>query len=317
MTKIENSIKSCSSNFNSKTGGTFMKRILVVMLLACVVLLLTSCFDFEPLPDMENGIVKLKIRNPNYGITTAAIPGETDSFVVLVKDFSGSSPLVFKDSFGNKEFIEISIKIPGGKNYAFYLMGRATGRMTCFGSVKNVLIPSGESIQLEIQMKSIGFSCAIEGSASITYTFKEPKYGFDEARNVKWAREYYLFTYTGEGLGNFFGEANNTSFYVYTGYEFDIWNGKQYFLDYYEHWYPSTGNIYSISVRFKKIDSNTMQAKVPIYFPLSYKDDGNTYKYSWGEFTFYVPIDWGSERVSFIERIPFSELEGDVQIIIE
>lgn len=294
-----------------------MKRVFGIILLVCVVLLVTSCFDFGPLPDLENGIVKLKIRNPNYGISTAEIPVATDSFVVLVKDFLGSSPLVFKESFGNKEFIELSIKVPGGKNYAFYLMGRGTGRMTCFGSVKNVLVQSGESIQLEIQMKSIGFSCEIEGSASTTHTFKEPKYGFDEARDVRWTREYYLFTYTGEGLGSFFSEANSTSFYVYAGYEFDIWNGKQYFLNDYERWYISTETIYSIYERFSKIDSNTMQAKVPIYFPLSYKDDGNTYKYNWGEFTFYVPIKWGSERVDFREEIPFSELEGDVQIVVE
>lgn len=317
-TKIENSIKSCSSNFNSKTGGAFMKRILVVMLLACVVLLLTSCFDFGPLPDMENGVVKLKIRNPNYGINTMAIPTETDSFVVLVKGFPNNTPVVFKDSFGNKEYIEFSIKLPGERAYSFYLIGRVGERITCFGSIENVLVPSGEKTQLETQMKPINFSYERTSSEATIHTFKEP-FDLDSPREVKWAREEYVFTYTGSGLGDFFNEVTRWDPDVFTGYEFDIWNGDQYHL--YGHnktWYIFTG-VYTFSIGEKmiKFNENTIRTKIPIFFPLLYSDDGSDYEYEWGEFTFSVPVNLGNERVIFKEVLLFSELSGDVQIIIE
>jgi len=44
------------------------KKSSIITLLCVTALVLTSCFDFEPTPDNDNGVVTLKIRNPNYGI---------------------------------------------------------------------------------------------------------------------------------------------------------------------------------------------------------------------------------------------------------
>ena len=63
------------------TGGVLVKmdkKSSIITLLCVTALVLTSCFDFEPTPDNDNGVVTLKIRNvifcskqirnPNYGI---------------------------------------------------------------------------------------------------------------------------------------------------------------------------------------------------------------------------------------------------------
>lgn len=297
-----------------------MKRIFGIMLLVCVVLFLTSCFNFGPTPDSENGVVKIRIRNPNYGISAAAIPVETDSFVVLIKGLSSSTPVVFKESFGTKEYIEFSVKLPGGKTYSFYFMGREGERITCFGSAKNVLVPSGESTELETQMKLINFFYEMKGYEANIRTFYEPPYGLDEARQVKWSEEYCLFKFTGAGLGDFSSEVSLVHKSISTGYEFDIWNGNQYYFrsGLALPWYISTGEfIPNIGISLKKFDANTIGAEIPIYFPLSYVDDSSSYEYEWGEFTFYVPITFGGERVIFKELILFSELVGDVQIVVE
>jgi len=303
----------------TKTGGAFMSKILAIALLVIgLLLLLTSCFNFEPIPDFENGVVKIKIRNPNYGITTEEIPVETDSFVVIIKGFSSQTPVVFNDSFGNKEYIEFSIKLPGDRTYSFYLIGRVNEGITCFGSIKDIVISSGEKKQLETQMKPINFSYEKTDSAATIQIFKEP-FDLGAPREVKWAREEYEFIYTGAGLGDFFSEATQGDPYVFTGYEFDIWNGDQYHL--YGHnktWYIFSGvYTFSIGEKMRKLDANTIWTRIPIFLPLFYSDDGSAYEYEWGEFTFSVPIKWGSERVIFKELILFSELVGDVQIVIE
>ena len=296
-----------------------MKRIFGIMLLVCVVLFLTSCFNFGPTPDSENGVVKIRIRNPNYGISAAAIPVETDSFVVLIKGFSSSTPVVFDDSFGNREYIEFSIKLPGDKTYGFYLMGSAGGRMTCFGSIKDVFVRSGENTQLQTQMKSINISFKEKGTATDLRIFQEPNYGTNTYRFVNWAREYYVFTCIGEGLGDFFSEASSGVSGIFTGYEFDIWNGQQFFLSSEFNWYSSTETyIYSIGETLKRADSNTLRADVPVFFPMTYAFAGSSvYKYEWGKFTFYVPVSWGGKSVAFRQDIFFSELGGNVQIVVE
>ena len=295
-----------------------MRKSLLLILVVAIAVFLTSCFEPIPAPDREHGVVKLLIRNPNFGFSTAAIPVETDSFVVLIKGLDSDTPMVFTDSFGNKEYIEFSIKLPGGRTYGFYLMGRSNWAITCFDSVKNVVIPAGEATQLNIQMKVIDYSCTLDNSSAETYSFKEPKYSMDEPRIVNWSRNYYFFTFTGEGLGTFFHEGQTSGYpYVYTGYEFNTWQGKRYYLSYFSAWYPSTGTIYDIGSRLEKVDNNTIRARIPIYFPLTFKSDNSPYQYDWGKFTFYVPALWGGELATFRKELPFSELTGDIQIIVE
>jgi len=291
-----------------------------------VILLSSSCFDPGPRPDMENGVITLRIKNPNFGIKTSAIPAETDSFVVLVKGLASNTSFVMKDTFGDREYIDFNIKLPGGKNYSLYLMGRAKGVVTCFESAKNVFVPAGEITQLRLQMKTIEFSYSIDNSGESIVSFHEPKFGVDSPRNVKWSRIYYHFTFSGPGLGSFFQEAvDSTAPYtsVFTGYEFSNWLGKKYFLRYdssnfpYYSWYISTETIYPVGGLLEKIDSDTLRSRTPVFFPLVYSSDNAVYEYDWGVLTFYVPARWGGEYVTFRHDIPFSLLSGGLNIIVE
>lgn len=66
---------------------------------------LTSCFDPGPAPDREHGVVKLLIRNPNFGFSTAAIPVEADSFVVLIKGLESDMLKEFGFSYDLSKFL--------------------------------------------------------------------------------------------------------------------------------------------------------------------------------------------------------------------
>jgi len=95
----------------------------------------------------------------------------------------------------------------------------------------------------------------------------------------------------GRGLGDFLNNTHTEDYlYVCTRYEFSSWKGNQYYLR-DRIWSLSTeGIVYCCGSALYRSDPNTMIAKVFIYFPIAHSDDGSTYEYEWGEFTFHVPV---------------------------
>ncbi|OAA31934.1 hypothetical protein AT15_03665 [Kosmotoga arenicorallina S304] len=295
------------------------KRLALFSLLMLVLIALSSCAltGDELKPDKDHSIVRFVVKNPKYStrFSQMAIPSDTESFGIVAKE-SGSGTLIKSSkAFGTEEYLTMEMKLPGDRVYSFYFMGiDSNDSLTCMNFLKNIYLLSGEATSLSVSMIPIEKSIFPTDASLANVLFKEPKYSYEEPKYVDWTRAYYYFTFTATDLGTFFEDLSSEDHY-YTKYSFDLWNGKEFYLTSNYYWRDYESN-YSYSY-ISKIDSNTVQAQVPVYFPIKYHDDGTPYPYTDGTFSFYSPNNFGGLGAGLYNSVNFSELNAEITIVIE
>jgi len=304
-------------------GGAFVnlcKKFILFSLLVFIVAVLTSCAlkGDELEPDKDHSVVRFVVKNPKYnsGFSQMSIPSDTESFGIVAKEYESGNCISYSKAFGAEEYLTIEMKIPGDKIYSLYFMGIDSNKsLTCINLLKNIYLPSGEATSLSVSMLPIEKTVSISEEGLGNVLFKEPQYSYEEPKYVDWTRAYYYFTFTATDLGVFFEDLSSEERY-YTKYCLDLWNGKEFYLDSYYHWSVSKDYYYDYST-IAKGDSNTVRAKVPVYFPIRYHDDGTQYPYADGTFFFYSPNRLGGLDVGFGNIVNFFELSADITFVIE
>ncbi|AKI96643.1 hypothetical protein [Kosmotoga pacifica] len=298
--------------------------VFLLFVILATTFLISSCSSVggELKPDKNNSVIRFIVKNPRYesDFSHLTIPVDTESFGIVAKEYGSDTCIKYLKAFGTEEYLIIEMKIPGDKMYSFYFMGiDKNNSLTCINLSKNIYLPSGEATSFTINMLPIEKSVSISSESLSSVLFKEPQYSYEDPRYVDWIRAYYYFTFTATDLGIFYEDLYNEDRY-YTKYSFDIWNSKEFYLNKSFYWYTNESfydNSYYYDYYIEKVDSNTIKARVPVYFPISYHDDGTQYPYTDGTLSFYSPNELGGLNAGFGNIVSFSELSAKITVIIE
>lgn len=294
-------------------------KSILFSLLIFVLAILSSCglTGNELVTDKDHSVVRFLVKNPKYnsGFSHLTIPNTTEAFGIIAKEPESDILISNSENFGTEEYLTIEMKLPGNRLYSLYFMGIDNNNsLTCINLLKNIYLPSGEATSLSVSMLPIEKSISPTDEGLSNILFKEPEYTYEEPKYVDWMRATYYFTFSATGLGEFFEDLSNEDQY-YTKYSLDLWNSNEFYLT--SNYFWNVSESFHSYTTLEKIDSNTVRAIVPVYFPINYHDDGTQYPYTDGIFSFYSPNNFGGVNVGLYKSVSFSELNTDITIIID
>ena len=289
--------------FEKITGGMILRR-LFLLFAALVLLMLAGCGD--PLAQVgETGIVRLRITFP--GEVLGFLEEKADSFAVLIQGIQYQEVVVANQQ--GSESLELSLEIPGDKEYDLYLMGLSGEILNSYGLLKAVKVSCGEILIVDVKLKTFMVSWSVPTDSGSYYLFNEPPYD-DEAENVKWRKFYTNITVAGMGFGEFLLGATADNF-SYRNYSFDAWKGHSYYL-HSTSWYESLPDFHYGGFTVDGPDT-VMRESVEIYCPVSYVDDGRPYLYGEAQFEVRVPLKWGELEAGLLCSAGFSQFGWPVK----